>query len=133
MKILIRNLSPDVNWSQITDLVNEVASGPLLLRLFAKDRPAILEGERLRVVDLDSGTEEYWCLLRIRPEKAAHRALKHLNGQLLGNRRIVAKQYIDRVRSIQPETIGPDGLPAPFKERRRNLIIEQIDKLRSQG
>ncbi len=127
MKILIRNLPARTQRRELRRLVYEACAPSLLGRLVGRAEPEILSCERFRAIDARDGTTEYWCILVVRPEAAAKRAIEGLHGQLVAGRRVVVKQYIDR---CPPDSAGAMGPPGGV-ERRRPLVIEPVEDITS--
>lgn len=125
MKILVRKVPKDTHSNEVQALVRDVHPKRLFFDLIgAGAEPEILECKRYRATDPVTGLSEDWCLLRIRPEEAAFAVIKKLNGTILRGRHLVVKQYIDRA---PPQEHWDTKWGS---ERRRELIIEEIDEPR---
>lgn len=127
MKILIRNLPARTERKELRRLVYQSCAPSILERLLGRANPEILSCERFRAIDPRDGATEYWCILVVRPEAAAERAIKGLHGQAVAGRRVVVKQFIDRCPPDSAAALGPPG----GVERRRPLIIERVEDITS--
>lgn len=120
MRILLPRIPTTVTKNQLRHFANSVLDSKFSLPFTAK--PSLDNCEILRVTD-HNGSVEHHGLISITPETAALWFIKNARGKMLGNKRILAREYLDRK--------GDKGSFETENDRRNHLAnVETIEEYR---
>ncbi len=125
MRIFLPRLAVSVTKNQLGAFAAEVLDRKRCLPFIAK--PSLNSWEILSITDR-YGTVEHHGLISIAPESAARWFIRHARGEMLGNKRVLLREYFDREN---------DSSNFPQEDCRRNPHAStewgyevQVEKLR---
>ena len=126
MKILISNVPPQTNADSLRTLVQQTRNLHRLSYLLAP--PELVQCRVVRITEPETQATRYYGLLVVRPEEAAEKLIKQLDGKKLNGQVVEARQYHDRAPTDRRRvTTSADEKPANLTDnRRKDLIIEAL-------
>lgn len=125
MIIFLRNIPGDTSRSEIVEFVT-----PAIKTWWFRKKGEIVKVEMLCLRNTYNKLTEYHGLVHIKPDLAAQRAIKKLNGKFFRGKRILVRQYFIRSgtdRRSQQQNVSPEILDKRrIPTRRREMEIVEM-------
>jgi hypothetical protein len=119
MKIFVPRLPKSVTAGELRTLSRSLLEKRLRFPLCRA--PRLVSCEIMKVTD-GNGVTDHHGLLDVRPDSAGKWLIGRLRGQRLGNKLLVAREYVIRE--------GDQGSPVGQERRRSNLEVSKVEGVR---
>jgi len=120
VRVLLPRIPATVTKNQLRQFAARVLDSKFSLPFTAK--PSLGDCEILQITD-QHAIAEHHGLISISPESAAHWFIKNVRGKMLANKRILAREYLDRKGN-------KDDFSAENDRRNPLASVEKIDEQR---